>query len=208
MKARLPKQFMKVRRKELLCYTIECFNSHPEIDEIYIVTLEKYMPLVHKLVDKYNFNKVKNIFVGGSTRQESVRNGINGIMASGDVVLIHDGDRPFVNKELITNLITETEKKDNASPIVPIDEFPKGTSNSGRKIEINKKLYSVQTPQCFIFETAKYFHNRLSDSEHADDASMYEECIGKAKYIPGDKENIKITTIRDFRYMKKKCRYE
>lgn len=199
----LPKQFIKIKGKDLVCYAIEKFSSHPLIDEIVLITSEEYLTYTKSLVFANEYKKVSKVVVGGATRQESVRNGLNETNYSNeDHVLIHDGDRPLISSEIITNCIRKLDEGKNVIPILKHSDAYKFVSNSGRKITIDKEEYDVQTPQCFNYLTIKNAHNRLKDIAVNDDASLLEKLGEKIEYIQGDKDNYKITTNMDLEYLK------
>lgn len=198
----IPKQFITVNGKEMLCYTIEKFQNHPLIDEIAVVTLEEYVPFVKSLVFKYSFNKVNNVIVGGSTRQESVRNGLNKIKCSdNDFVLIHDGDRPLVSDNIITSCIKSLEQFGTAV-VATLSNSKDGVSNAGRKATYDSVEYNIQTPQCFKYLDIKNAHNRLKEETFSDDAGLFDILGKKINIVIGDSKNYKVTTNDDLKLFK------
>ncbi len=196
----IPKQFINVNGKEMICYTIEKFQNHPLIDEIVVVTLQDYISFMKTLVFKHGFNKVRHIICGGETRQESVRNALNKTKyADNDFVLIHDGDRPLVSDKIITECIKSLEQFGTAVVATDGSEID-GISNAGRKAVYNNVLYNIQTPQCFKYLDIKNVHNRLKDEEFSDDASLFDKLDKKVNIIIGDSSNYKITTDEDLKY--------
>ena len=198
----IPKQFIKINGKEMICHTIEKFELDALIDEIVIVTLKDYVKQMQYLVDVYNYTKVKQIVVGGETRQESVRNGLNATnYFFNDIIAIHDGDRPMVSEDLIDKTIVAANNIGACTPALPIKAgFPQGTSGAGRKTTIDKIEYNIQTPQAFSYMEIKDAHNRLKDKSFSDDVSLFEELNKPVKIIEGEFENIKITTDADLKY--------
>jgi len=200
----IPKQFIKINNKEMLAYTLEQFSTHPLIDEIVVVTLPEYINHVSNMPSVLNNCKKISVVAGGDTRQESVRNGINSLAEdNNNIVLIHDGDRPFVSHNLITKCIEETLNKGNCVPFVYSDDQDNSVSNCGRKIMIDSRLVNVQTPQCFFAKDIKLLHNRLKDIEFVDDASIFEYAGEDINYVVGEKNNFKITTDIDLIEMEK-----
>lgn len=200
----IPKQFIQIKNKEMLVYTLEAFNNHEEIDSIVIATLSNYIPLVNDLVKRYKLIKVSKVISGGLSRQESVRNALNELKDNDeDIVLIHDGDRPLINKELISKCIEETKKNNNAIPYIEMEEF-KSISNSGRKINLKGRTVNVQTPQCFFLNKIKNAHNRLTENTFPDDASILENENEVLNYLEGDINNFKITTDIDLIELEKR----
>ena len=200
----VPKQFVKINNKELVVYAIEIFNEHPLIDEIVLVTSKDYLGYAKNFVYMHRLNKVNHIVEGGKNRQESVRNGLNAVnYGDNDIVLIHDGDRPFITTRLITKCIDELEGTNGVSPMIKHDDALEEVSNSGRFIFKDGVRYDVQTPQTFNYKLIKDLHNRLKDEEVSDDMSLLESLGMDVKYIEGDVRNIKITTNIDLAYAKK-----
>ena len=197
----VPKQFVKIKGQDMVCYTIDTFENHPLIDEIVLVTSKEYLSYVQNMVFAHDYKKVSMVVEGGKTRQESVRLALNKMKSFPDsVVLIHDGDRPLVSAKLITKIIKE---KNTAKVVVPVLENKKKeplSSGAGRKITIKDVLYDVQTPQAFLYPEILEAHNRLKDVEVSDDASLFNESL--VKYIPGEARNFKVTTNSDLDLLK------
>lgn len=198
----IPKQFIKVNGKEMICHTLDKFELCSSIDEIVVVTLKEYLKQMEYLIKEYNYTKVRKIVIGGETRQESVRNGLNETnYFYTDVILIHDGDRPFVSESLIENAIINAVDGVGIAPAIKSkDGSPKNTSGSGRKEIIDGVEYNIQTPQAFLYGEIKKAHNRLMTKSFNDDISLFEELGKNVKIIDGEIENIKITTDDDLNY--------
>lgn len=197
----VPKQFVKIKGQDMVCYTIDTFENHPLIDEIVLVTSKEYLSYVQNMVFTHDYKKVSMVLEGGKTRQESIRLALNKMKTFPDsVILIHDGDRPLVSAKLITKIIKE---KNTAKVVVPVLENKKKeplSSGAGRKITIKDVLYDVQTPQAFLYPEILEAHNRLKDTEVSDDASLFNETL--VKYIPGEARNFKVTTNSDLDLLK------
>ena len=120
-----PKQFLTLHNKEIIIYTLEHFENHPEIDGISVVCIEGWIDYLKKLIEKYQLKKVKWITPGGKTGQESIYNGLNamrGQIEEDSIVLIHDGVRPLINEELISENIKVAKEKGNAITVVEATE--------------------------------------------------------------------------------------
>lgn len=102
----IPKQFMTIREKPVIIYTMEAFENHPEIDSIAMVCLPGWEPILQVYANQYHITKMKWIFKGGASNQESIRNGIYGLRNAGcnddDIIIVHDGVRPLVSKRIIS----------------------------------------------------------------------------------------------------------
>lgn len=202
MGSKINKQFIWIEGKPILAHTIEKFEKCRYIDEIIIVSKEEEIEYCRKeIVKKYKFNKVSNIVRGGKKRQDSVYNGILALNEKTDIVLTHDGARPFVKIESIVDGIkgvldfgacvigvpvTDTIK------VVESDDIVKNTPD-------RSTIWAAQTPQCFRKEILiegydDAIKNRFSAT---DDSSIVEKVGYNVKMIMGSYSNIKITTPED-----------
>ena len=105
----IPKQFMTIDNKPVIIYTMEAFQNHEEIDAIAVICLKGWEVVLQSYANQYNITKLRWIFEGGNSNQESIYNGIVGLKGKGcsdeDIVLVQDGVRPLVSKEIISNNI-------------------------------------------------------------------------------------------------------
>lgn len=103
----IPKQFMTINEKPVLIYTLEAFQKHPEIDAIAVVCLLGWEPMLQAYANQFRITKLKWIFPGGASNQESIYNGIMGLRKSGcaddDIVIVHDGVRPLISDKIISD---------------------------------------------------------------------------------------------------------
>lgn len=196
------KQYLKIKDKEILVYTVECFQNMPEIQEIVVVTGKEDITYVEKLLkDTYKLNKVSYIVAGGKERQDSVYNGIQAADEKSDYLVIHDGARPLVTEEVVRAGLDMAYAHRASIIAVPVKDTIKLVSKDG-KVEATpdrSSLWSVQTPQ--IFEKELIIHAHEYAKEHGlsvTDDSMLVEAIGVPVYIvEGEYTNIKITTPED-----------
>ena len=198
MKSKVPKQFIKVNGVPILIHT---YNRIKEIDNTkFIIVLpddnfKKWESLVKGLV-----KDDVDIIRGDKQRNLSVRNGINHIQDDSGYVAIHDGVRPFINKDLIKKLYNEASLKGNAIPFT-------NSHNSMRRID-KKNNYAVdrssfvqvQTPQVFKISELKECMKNTKNSDFTDEASLFDEFDIKINLVEGSDENIKITTEKDLKY--------
>ena len=198
----LPKQFIKIKEKELVVYTIEKFEKSPVIDEIILVTHKDYLDLVESFIDKYHLTKVKYIIPGGSSRQESVKLGLlNTDYDENDNILIHDGDRPLVSEEIIECSVKTLQKYQACCVYIPHNEALNTVSNLGRTKLIEGVEADVQTPQSFKYGLIKKYHVLKEKESFSDDTGLVEKDV-EVKYIHGDKMNFKVTTDIDLEAIK------
>lgn len=200
MKLGYNKQFLELRNEPIIIRNIRAFENHCEIDEIYVVSSKDEINKFKKLIEKYDFKKVRGIIEGGKERSDSVLNGLRGIDEC-DIVLIHDGARPFVSEDIISEGIKYAKKYGAAAPGVKVKDTIKQINEDGFAIGTVDRdiLISIQTPQCFKYKDILKAHElaKKNDVTLTDDTSAI-EILGIHSYIyAGDYNNIKITTAED-----------
>ena len=120
-----PKQFLLVHGKPIIIYTLEAFDQHPDIDAIVVVCLKEYIDVLEQLITKFGVGKIAAIVPGGSSGQESIRNGVdkaNRLYPADSVVIVHDGVRPLIDQQTITDCIVSVKKNGSAVTVVPATE--------------------------------------------------------------------------------------
>ncbi|CEN79413.1 2-C-methyl-D-erythritol 4-phosphate cytidylyltransferase [Paraclostridium sordellii] len=204
MKKDINKQFIKLDNKEIIAYTIDKFYINNEIDDIVVVIKkdeEDYFK--ENILEKYNFKNIK-IAYGGEERQDSVYNGIQKLDKNCEVVLVHDGARPFVTDEIINNSIKEAKKHNAVVVGVKVKDTIKVVGEEGNIVDTpnRKYLWSVQTPQVFKYDIiTKAYENAYNENYYGTDDAMLVEKIGyDVKMIEGSYDNIKITTQEDLNF--------
>lgn len=201
MQTSIPKQFLKINDTELIVYTIKRFEENPYIDEIVLVTSQDFFQYTESLVDEYELTKVKKIIVGGETRQDSVRLGLESMECKdNDSVFIHDGDRPLLSNAILNQCVEYLKEFDAVCPVLETKENYEEVSASGRKIIMDDKAMDVQTPQCFKYGLIKQAHLNKVNEKVVDDISLVEHEV-EVKYIPGEKDNFKVTKNEDFKFL-------
>lgn len=195
------KQFIPLQGKPLLSYTIEKFEKSKYIDEIIIVcTSELISYIQNEIIEPFRFEKVKKLVSGGKERQDSVYQGFKAIDQA-NIVLVHDGVRPFVKTEKIDELI-ETCNVTGAAilAVKPKDTIKEQDSEQNVKTTLDRsKLWNIQTPQAFDYPIlGKAFKAAYEDGYYGTDESMLVERVGKKiKIVEGNYDNIKITSPDD-----------
>ena len=186
-----PKQFIKIQNQEILSFSVNTFLNHPKIDEVIIVC--------HPDWKKHVITNYPECIVveGGQRRQDSSLEGVRAVSSESEHVLIHDAVRPFVDKKIISDCLSALENSDGSAPIMNV-------SNSLIQLEKEKATYvdrsqirEVQTPQCFRKELIS--EALSSDIEGTDDIGIVLRLFPESKlsFIPGNRDNFKITTERD-----------
>ena len=121
----IPKQFLEINGKAIIIYTLQLFQYHDKIDKIYLSVLEPYIPYMNMLIEEYRIHKVVRVLPGGETAQDSIYHALKAAEQEnpGDsVVLIHDGVRPFVSYEVISNNIESVKEHGNGITCTPCYE--------------------------------------------------------------------------------------
>ena len=195
------KQFIKLEGKEIITYTIEKFYNNSNIEDIVVVVKEDESEFFKKeILDKYNFKNVK-IAYGGKERQDSVYNGLKLLDEKCDVVLIHDGARPFVSDKIIDKSIEEAKEHKAIVVGVPVKDTIKVIDNDKNIVDTPNRsvLWAVQTPQTFDYNILiDAYKDAFKNKFYGTDDAMLVERIGyKVKMLEGSYNNIKITTQED-----------
>ncbi len=200
-----PKQFLQFYGKELIIHTLENFQNHPQIDQIGVVCIEDWIPYLKKVLEKYQIDKVKTIVPGGKTGQESIYKGLKSleeISPKDSVVLIHDGVRPFINEEVITACIESVKTHGSAITVVPAIETIVTLDNGKiQSITDRSKCYHARAPQCFYLDQIIDAHEKARKDGNLnmiDSASLMQLYGHELFTVPGNVDNIKITTPADF----------
>lgn len=206
MSSDIPKQYLKLNDRPILSITVKKFNECALINEIILVVPPMDVDFCKKeIVEKFGFNKVIKVIPGGSRRQDSVRAGIEAIEGECDSVLIHDGVRPFVKSETIEKTVKLIPENRAVITALPAKDTVKKVGEGGFVLKTydRRLLWLVQTPQAFLYEDIYNAHMKAlmeGWDELTDDALLMEKMGIPVRVIPGDEENIKITTPHDLEY--------
>lgn len=188
------KQFYKLGNKYLIQHTIEKFKSSQYINEIILVLSENNLKKYSQL-----FNGIK-LTIGGKTRIESMINGSKQLSNKIDVVLVHDGARPFVSTNLVKKIVNISYKYGCAIPVIPvkdtIKEIDTKTSIVIKTLD-RKRYFAVQTPQGYTLDNFKKIIKSTPLDDLTDDSQIAERIGIKVHTINGEETNIKITTPLD-----------
>ncbi len=196
----VPKQFRNVRGKPMLRHSFEAFLDHAEIDEIFIVVGEDQMAQAAGILNGF---ASPSMVIGGPTRRESVANGLAAIAAAGGAtnVLIHDAARPFLSRQVITDLIGALADNLAAVPCLPVvDSLAHGDVWMAETVD-RARLRRIQTPQAFSFEAILAAHRAWDiNAEATDDARIAMAAGINVAMIPGDEQLAKFTFADDFNF--------
>lgn len=202
----LPKQFIPIDGKPVLMHTLNSFYKWDESVEILLVLPEEHQDYWHMLCKEIGCNITHHVINGGETRFHSVYNGLKylseelGISPErhkNALIGIHDGVRPFVGPDVIDNCFTTAEEMGNAVPVVPLVDSIREVSENGSRPADRSQLYAVQTPQVFHSDIIMKAYQQHYLPEFTDDAVVVETMGETIQIVPGNRENIKITTKFD-----------
>lgn len=204
MKKDINKQFIKLKNKEIVAHTIEKFYNSENIDDIVVVIREDEEEYFNKNIkEKYGFTNIK-VAHGGNERQDSVFNGIKMLNKECEVVLIHDGARPFVTDDIIKRSINKANEHNAIVVGVKVKDTIKVVSDNGNIVDTPNRsyLWAVQTPQVFKYDIiTKAYEDAYNNNYYGTDDAMLVERIGyNVKMIEGSYNNIKITTQEDLEF--------
>ncbi|MCD7900037.1 MAG: 2-C-methyl-D-erythritol 4-phosphate cytidylyltransferase [Bacteroides sp.] len=195
----LPKQFLPIGTgKVVLMHTLEAFYQCDPLIEIILILPADQQDYWKELCRKYNFHIPHSIVEGGETRFHSVKNGLSKI-DEGGLIAVHDGVRPLVAKEVISNCYEKASQYQAVIPIIDIVETIRLITDDENKT-VNRDNYKlVQTPQVFDVQLLKKAYEQEYTSFFTDDASVVESLGYSVHLTEGNKENIKITTPFDLK---------
>ena len=177
-------------------YSLRAFCSHPYVDEVVVAVRPQDQELMVEIVKGYGNIKPVRIVHGGETRNDSVRNAISGL--DSDIVLIHDGARPMIRQQYITDCVEAMERVSGAIIAVQTAETVSVRDSDGAVRELSGHVWLAQTPQCFHTKTLLECHRTIPDkSGLTDDASLLERAGYAVKALQGHHSNLKITTPVD-----------
>ncbi|NLM13672.1 MAG: 2-C-methyl-D-erythritol 4-phosphate cytidylyltransferase [Epulopiscium sp.] len=202
MGSQISKQYLDIGGKPILVHTIEKFDQSPLIHEIIVVTSKEEMEYFKNEIQlKYIFNKALKIVPGGKERQESVYNGLKKISSETEIVLIHDGARPFVSLEEIGKSVEGARRYGACVIGVKVKDTIKICNEEGYIVSTPKReeLWAVQTPQSFQTSIILEAHKKAEEDNFlgTDDATLVERLGYSIKILEGNYQNIKITTPED-----------
>ena len=204
-----PKQFLKLNDKPILVYTIEVFENHPSIDAIVCVCLEEWIPHLKKMLHKYGIEKVVCVTPGGDSGQESIYQGLCAAEGYANergeedvIVLIHDGVRPLITEDTISDNIQKVKECGSCITCIPAIETVLIKNAAGTMfIPERSDCMMARAPQSFYLKDIIAAH-RMSREEKLmnfiDSCSLMHHYGYNLGFIQGPMENIKITTPSDY----------
>lgn len=208
----LPKQFITVDNKPIIIYTLEAFQQSPHIDEIYISCLEGWNKVLEAYAKQFNISKLKKIVCGGATGQESIYNSLAAIYNdhvnyNEIVVMIHDGNRPLVSQDVITENLVKQNLYGSAVAAISTTEvvFVSKDGKESDQVLNRDELWRTQTPHSYRFEDLWKIHQlAIKDGvcNMAASCSLMQRYGYMTYFSRGSEKNIKITTVEDIEIFK------
>ncbi|MFZ2054111.1 MAG: 2-C-methyl-D-erythritol 4-phosphate cytidylyltransferase [Candidatus Aminicenantales bacterium] len=194
------KQFALLRGRSVLDHSLAAYAAHPEVDEIVLVLPEEESGSEYRK----GSGKVVAVVGGGARRQDSVARGFECVdCRPADIVLVHDGARPLVGREVISRVIAKARECGAAIPVVPVDDTIKETAGGMviRTLE-RRSLQRVQTPQGFAREVLERALQKAREDGFygTDEAALVERAGHPVAVVAGDPRNIKITSPADLKF--------
>jgi len=196
------KQFFFLGGKPILAHTLDQFDACPLIRSILLVVGQEDQDYCLKeIIEKFQYRKISQIIPGGKRRQDSVRNGLDALSADAKIIVIHDGVRPFVTKEMIEESIRSATRFGATIIAMPVKDTIKMAHPDGTVLKTleRESLYQAQTPQAFQAPLIREAYLKATEDGFigTDDASLVERLGKKIHILPGAYTNIKITTLED-----------
>lgn len=196
------KQYIKICGKPILVRTLEIFERCSAVNEVVVIVNEQDIEYCSReMIKKYSLSKVAALTAGGSTRQQSVYNGLMRADSRCSIVLVHDGARPFVSEASIIGSIEAALEHGCSVVAVPVKDTIKKADDGGLVEQTLDRSYiwSVQTPQTFKYNIALEAHSKavMDDFVGTDDSMLAERLGYKPRLVMGSYDNIKITTQED-----------
>ena len=207
----IPKQFLHIKDKPVIIYTLQTFQQHPEIDAIIVVCIEGWQTILEAYAKQFGITKLKWIVKGGENGQSSIRNGIEELKkhcAPEDMVLIHDAIRPNVSQEIISSCIAVSKTKGSAITVIPCAEamlLRCGDGGEAEETVDRNSLARTQTPQAFTLGKLIWAHKEAVERGITDSVAtctLMIELGEKVYFCAGSEKNVKITTTEDIEIFK------
>ena len=201
-----PKQFLEYQGKPIIIYTLELFDNHPMIDGIVVACVEGWIPFLEKMLKKFEISKVRKIVPGGESGQDSIYNGLVAAkeVASDedDIVLIHDGVRPLITEQTITDNIEMVKQEGSCITCIPATEtFIVTQPDGGLEIPTRATSLIARAPPSFYLKDILTAHEQAREEgrhDFIDSCSMMHHYGHRLGRVIGPMENIKITTPTDY----------
>ena len=192
-----PKQFLPLAGRPVLMHTLETFHRWDAAADLILVLPADQRDEWQQLCSAHNFSVPHRVTSGGETRYHSVQNGLR-LAPTDGLIAVHDGVRPLVSPSVIAACFAVAETYGAAVPVVPMIESVREADVNGRSHPVDReRLRVVQTPQVFRADVLLAAYRLPYDPRFTDDASVVEASGVPVRLVPGNRENIKLTTPMD-----------
>lgn len=210
----IPKQFINVGEKPVIVYTLEAFQEHPLVDAIEVVCLAGWEQVLRAYARQYKIDKLKWVVKGGASGQESIRNGVynfEGVLAEDDICIVHDGVRPMLDPEVITDVVRVAKERGNAVTSMPYNEqiflVDKKDSATTTQYIPREALRRVSTPQAYRFGLLDSKYHEAFEKGVGIDGSNYTNTMMvqlgvRLNFAVGSDRNIKLTTPENLEFFR------
>ncbi len=210
----IPKQFINVGEKPVIVYTLEAFQEHPLVDAIEVVCLAGWEQVLRAYARQYKIDKLKWVVKGGASGQESIRNGVynfEGVLAEDDICIVHDGVRPMLDPEVITDVVRVAKERGNAVTSMPYNEqiflVDKKDSATTTQYIPRETLRRVCTPQAYRFGLLDSKYHEAFEKGVGIDGSNYTNTMMvqlgvRLNFAVGSDRNIKLTTPENLEFFR------
>lgn len=212
MQQEIPKQFINIYDKPVIIYTLQAFEKHPEIDAILVVCINGWHDILRAYAAQNKITKLKWVIDGGNTGQESIRNGVEYLKdkcSDEDIVVIHDGIRPLVDENVLSDVIVTCKMHGNGVTSMPYNEqiFVKLDEETTREYIPRETLRRVSTPQAYKYGKLSWAYEKAFKEEIGIFGSAYTNTmmvdLGETLHFAiGSDKNIKLTTLDDLELFK------
>lgn len=210
MQQEIPKQFLNVNDKPVIVYTLEAFQSHPDIDKIGVVCLDGWHDILRAYARQYKIDKLDWVVSGGENGQGSIRNGIfeaERRYTGDDIILVHDAIRPLVSHEIISDCIVQCKAYGSAIVVTPCNTvvLRRGNGEESGEVVPRDQLAITQTPQAFPIKKLADAHRRALEqgiTNSIASCTMMIELGEQVHFSIGAETNIKLTTQDDLKIFK------
>lgn len=196
----IDKVMAKLQGEPMIVRTVRTFQESDVIREIVIVTRPDLIIPIMDLC--HDFDKVRLVVAGGSSRQESVWRGVNALSDGMQLAAVHDGARPLISWQVIDRTVRAANSYGAAAPAIPVKDTIKVVAGGIIASTPDRStLQAVQTPQVFDIDLLKGAQKKAKDdgTELTDDCSAVERLGMSVKIVEGDERNIKVTTPLDLK---------
>ena len=210
----IPKQFINVGEKPVIVYTLEACQEHPLVDAIEVVCLAGWEQVLRAYARQYKIDKLKWVVKGGASGQESIRNGVynfEGVLAEDDICIVHDGVRPMLDPEVITDVVRVAKERGNAVTSMPYNEqiflVDKKDSATTTQYIPRETLRRVSTPQAYRFGLLDSKYHEAFEKGVGIDGSNYTNTMMvqlgvRLNFAVGSDRNIKLTTPENLEFFR------